>query len=538
MQLRFPLLALALIAVLLPAPAAAGEPVDLQVVTQIREEGFRHSQVGEILEHLTDGIGPRITNSPQMREASEWTRQKFEEWGLENAELHGFEFGNGWSYRRCSVHLVEPTQTQLEALPLAWMPGTEGRVRGKAMRLKAETVEDLEEYRGKLADKILFVDKKRDVVLDVDVFKRHDESSLEHLCAYELPDLAPSEWVKRRKKSFKLRRALLAMAKEEGAVAIVDISSRDAGVVRATHGADWRVGREAEVPGFALSSEHYNRILRHLEAGEQVVLEVDIAAQLHTGDPTAHNTLAEIPGRGKKDEIVMAGAHLDSWHGGTGATDNATGCAVVMEAARILKTLGLRGERTIRFVLWSGEEQGLLGSAAYAADHFATRPAPEQENEDDDFPLNWLDRRWPIEPKKGHEKFSAYFNLDNGGGKIRGVYAQENAAVVPIFNAWLAPFADLGAESVTMRTTSGTDHLSFDRVGLPGFQFVQDGMSYRTRTHHTNLDVYDHASIDDLKRSAVIMASFLYHAATRDEMIPRKPMPREPKKLKSEEDSE
>jgi Zn-dependent M28 family amino/carboxypeptidase len=298
------------------------------------------------------------------------------------------------------------------------------------------------------------------------------------------------------------------------------------------------VGRETEISGFALSAEHYNRVLRHLEAETSVVLELDIGARLYTDDPLAHNTLAELPGRGKKSEIVMAGAHLDSWHGGTGATDNGAGSAVVLEAARILTTLGLRGERTIRFALWSGEERGLLGSTAYVADVFATRPTPVQAEEGDDLPTNYLDPVWPIEPKKAHEKFSAYFNLDNGTGRIRGVYAQENAAVVPIFNAWLEPFADLGAESVTMRNTGGTDHLSFDRVGLPGFQFVQDGMSYRTRTHHTNLDVYDHASEADLKQAAVIMASFLYHAATREELIPRKPMPREPEKKPEKKDDE
>jgi hypothetical protein len=407
------------------------------------------------------------------------------------------------------------------------------------MRLAIEEIEDLEEHRGNVEGKILFVDESREVNIDnTDIFARHDEQSLADLCRYEIPDVDAKDWIDGARKRFKLREALLKFASEEGAVSIANISSRDAGVVRATSGGDRRVDHETSVPGFALSAEHYNRVLRHLKADERVVLEVDIEARLYFGEPTASNTLAEIPGRGKKDELVMAGAHLDSWHGGTGATDNGAGCAVVLEAARILSALGLRGDRTIRFALWSGEEQGLLGSTAYVAEHFASRPSPEQFEEGGDLPTGYLERRWPIEPRKQHAKLSAYFNLDNGSGRIRGVYAQENSAVVPIFTAWLAPFADLGAESVTLQNTSGTDHLSFDRVGLPGFQFVQDRLSYSTRTHHSNLDVFDHASEDDLKQAAVIMASFLYHAATREAMIPRKPMPREPEKKPEMEDAD
>jgi Zn-dependent M28 family amino/carboxypeptidase len=267
-------------------------------------------------------------------------------------------------------------------------------------------------------------------------------------------------------------------------------------------------------------------VVRLLDAGKTVELEIDVEASFLDGERPGHNVLAEIPGGDLAGEVVLAGAHLDSWHAGTGATDNAAGCAVVMEAARILEALGVEPRRTIRFALWSGEEQGLLGSRAYVEEHLATRPDP---TDPDELALPRRLRRptWPIEPRPGHARFSGYFNLDNGSGKIRGIWAQENAAVVPIFEAWLAPFADLGATTVTMRNTSSTDHVPFDRVGLPGFQFVQDGLDYFSRTHHSHLDTYDHLSEADLVQASVVLASFLYHAAMRDDPLPRKPMPRE-----------
>jgi Zn-dependent M28 family amino/carboxypeptidase len=273
-----------------------------------------------------------------------------------------------------------------------------------------------------------------------------------------------------------------------------------------------------------LIPEDYNRILRLLERGPEVELEVDVDAAFLDGDPTANNTVAEIPGTGAAGEVVMVGAHLDSWHGGTGATDNAAGCAVAMEAVRILRALAVAPRRTIRIALWSGEEQGLLGSAAYVAEHFASRPEPEDPAERE-LPPGLRQNPGPLTVKPDHTRLTAYFNLDNGGGRIRGVYTQENVAVEPIFTAWLAPFRDLGAGTVTARNTRGTDHQSFDRVGLPGFQFVQDGLDYTSRTHHTVADGYDHLVRDDLIQASVVLASFLYHAAMRPEMLPRKPLP-------------
>jgi carboxypeptidase Q len=286
-----------------------------------------------------------------------------------------------------------------------------------------------------------------------------------------------------------------------------------------------------------MAAEHYNQILRLLddgEGGKPIELEIDVAARFHEGDMKAYNTVAEIPGTDKKDELVIAGAHLDPWHTGTGATDNAAGSAVVMEAARILKALGIKPRRTLRFILWTGEEQGYLGSLAYIKQHFATRPE-NKDPEQKDLPERYRTDTWPLTLKPEHAKVAAYFNLDNGTGKIRGIYTEENAAVRPIFEAWIAPFADLGAGTVTLNGTGGTDHVPFDRVGLPGFQFIQDQMDYETRTHHTNLDTYDHLKREDMMQASVIMAAFLYDAAMRPEPLPRKPLPQEPPKKEEKE---
>jgi Zn-dependent M28 family amino/carboxypeptidase len=278
-----------------------------------------------------------------------------------------------------------------------------------------------------------------------------------------------------------------------------------------------------------LTTEHYGRIARILAKGVPVRIEINIVARYHDDDAMAYNTVAEIPGTDKKDELVMLGGHLDSWHGGTGATDNGAGVAVAMEAVRILRTLGVQPRRTIRIGLWSGEEQGLLGSRAYVRQHFAERqPSPQQQQQlqqqRDEMSrmMVGMNPMGPLVTKPDHEKFSAYFNLDNGTGKIRGIYLQGNDAVRPIFRAWLAPFHDLGAATLTLQNTGGTDHLAYDGVGLPGFQFIQDPIEYDTRTHHSNMDTYERIQADDMKQAAVIMAAFVYNAAMRDEKLPRK----------------
>jgi hypothetical protein len=514
----------------------AGEPVDLEMVTRIRDEGIRHSKVMETLAYLTDVIGPRLTGSPELKEANEWTRDRLTEWGLENATLEPYEFGRGWSFSRTSVHMLAPREVPLFALPKAWSSPTKGKIRGDVARVKIEGEKDLEKYRGELKGKIVFLDDAREIEPpDSDMFRRYSDDQLTELAAYEMPGGGREDWRKRAEKRWKTGKLIRDFLLEEKALATVEISSRDRGVVRLGGTRAYLEGEDPGVPAIVMVAEQYNRILRLIEDDHEVELEISVDAEFHDDDPMAYNTIAEIPGTG--NEVVMVGAHLDSWHPGTGATDNAAGCAVAMEAVRILKLLGVEPKRTIRIALWSGEEQGLLGSRAYVKQHFATRP--ESDDPDERTKPRFLrEQLWPITTRPEFETLSAYFNLDNGSGKIRGIYSEENAAARPIFEAWLAPFADLGATTVTLRRTGGTDHMSFDAVGLPGFQFIQDGLDYRSQTHHTNLDVFDHLQADDMKQASVIMASFLYHAATREESMPRKPMPRERPDEKRDRDKE
>jgi len=519
---------------LLPAAAPAQEPVDWVMVNKIRDEGLHRSQVMSILEHLADEIGPRLTGSPQMKEANEWTRQQLADWGLEDARLEGYEFGRGWSFSRASVHMLSPRQMPLLALPVAWTPGTGKKgVRGEAEKVEIESEKDFDKYRGKLAGKILFFDDSRELQdAGEPALQRFSGGELDELEVFEIPGDRRPSFRERGRKRWRFSRKLNDFLVEEKALAKVEISSRDGGLVRLGGGGSREPGGNPGIPSLVMAAEHYNWIVRLLDTAEDgdgessrppVELEIEVAARFHDRDTQAYNTVAEIPGSGPG--LVMAGAHLDSWHAGTGATDNAAGCAVVMEAVRILKALGVEPRRTIRVALWSGEEQGLLGSRAFVSEHLGTVPVSDDPKQQD-LPEWMRDLEGEVEVKPDHETFSAYFNLDNGSGRIRGIWAQENAAVVPIFEAWLQPFHDLGADTVTTRNTRGTDHQSYDRVGLPGFQFIQDGLDYRSRTHHTNFDVLDHVVREDLMQASVVMASFLYHAAMRDEPLPRKPMPR------------
>jgi carboxypeptidase Q len=519
-------------------PVAAEEPVDYSMMTRIRDEGLHHSQVMDTLFHLTDVIGPRLTGSPQLKQANDWTRDHFASWGLANAHLEGYPFGRGWSFTGCQVRMVAPRAAYLTALPKAWTPGTNGPVRGAVMRIKAETPQDLEAYRGKVAGKILLLSEARDFnaaaetrplpdgTSPLNLSDRYSREDLQRIASYEIRD--PN---RPRRGDFaqrlKLRTAIREFMDKEKALATIEVSGRQDGIVGVSGGGSWEPGKESTTPALVMTAEHYNELVRLLDHEQNVELEINVAAQFHDEDPKAYNTVAEIPGTDKKDEVVIAGAHLDSWHAGTGATDNAAGSAVVMEAARILKALGVKPRRTIRFALWSGEEQGYYGSNAYVRQHFATRP---ENPADKDVPEGFREDTWPLQLKPEHAKVSAYFNLDNGSGKIRGVYTQENSAVQPIFTAWLAPFADLGADTVSLRNTGSTDHVQFDGVGIPGFEFIQDPLDYFSHTHHTDLDTYDHVQAQDLMQASVIMAAFLYDAAMRPEMLPRKPLPQGPPK--------
>ena len=509
---------------LFPILALAGtDDPDLTVVTEIRQEGFRHSQVMDILSGLTDGIGERLTGSPNLKRANEWTRDKLTEFGLVNAHLEPWgPFGRGWSNEFTSVRMISPDTTMLYALPKAWTNGTNGAVKGDVVLLKIDSADDLDQYKGKLAGKIVLLDlPKMNYGRDVES-GRYDDKQLADIVNYSVSN----RYEGLRAQLLKMRalnRAVARFLDGEHVLATVEATRGENGLLFVQGTEAYKNDVQPGAPALVMAAEHFGRIERLLERKGPVQLELDIRNKFYDNDAMAYDTLAEIPGTDKKDEIVMLGGHLDSWHAGTGATDNGAGVAVAMEAVRILKAIGVKPRRTIRIGLWTGEEEGLLGSAGYVQTHFGEReklaltPATAQLPE-------YMRPKGKLVLKPDQAKVSAYFNLDNGTGRIRGIYTQENAAVKPIFEKWFEPFSDLSAGTVTMRNTSGTDHLSFDEVGIPGFQFIQDPMDYETRTHHSNMDVYERASKEDLMEAAVIMASFVYDAAMRDQMLPRKPI--------------
>jgi carboxypeptidase Q len=512
----------------IPALVAAQETVDLQMVTRIRDEGLNRSQVMETARVLTDEIGPRVTNSPGYRRATEWTRDRLAAMGLADAHLEPFEFGRGWSFSYVNVRMTKPDVVPLEALPKGWTPGTAGAVRGPAMHILIEKAEDLEQYKGKLAGKVVLVDAPpRPASLQPEEWpERYTEEDLDKLEQFPVSDRNFGELRRRFGRDRGLAHKRAEFFKSEGVLATFEVSAHDGLLLQVQGDNAYKIGEDAGVPGLVMAAEQFNRIERLLDKGTEIELEVNVEAAFQEDTPNVNNVVAEIPGADPrlKGEVVMAGAHLDSWHAGTGATDNAAGCAVVMEAARILEALGVKPRRTIRVALWAGEEQGLLGSRAYVSQHFAFRPEPDDPAQRE-LPEFARTERKPLQFKPEWKTLAAYFNFDNGSGKIRGIYAQENAAVRPIFAAWLEPFHDLGADTVTLRRTGGTDHQSFDGVGLPGFQFIQDGLDYDARTHHTAADTFDRLQAADLKQASVIMASFIYNAAMRNEMLPRKPIP-------------
>lgn len=521
------LVSLAVTSLLLAVPpavsAARQEPVDLDAVTRLRDEGLNRSQVMETVWFLTDLHGPRLTNSPQQRRAAEWARGRLEEFGLSNARLESWgEFGLGWSFERCVVELVAPIYMPLVAFPKAWSTGLEAPLRATPVVVSAATAEEAEALRGTLAGKIVLNGKVREVGTPFEApGERYDAETLAELVDAEGDDRGPGapatpavpadERRREREAQREVRKKLEALFREEGVALVIEPDAgrrSDYGVVFVGGGGSYDPAEPRALPQVVVAQEHFNRLVRLIEKGHAVELAADVRTSFHAEDTSAHNVVAEIPGRDPalSAEVVMLGAHFDSWHAGTGATDNGASCAVVMEAARLIVATGLEPRRTIRVALWTGEEQGLLGSKGYVERHFAERDTMELLPE--------------------HAQLSAYFNLDNGAGKIRGIYLQGNAAVGPIFSAWLQPFHDLGATTVTMRDTGSTDHIAFDSVGLPGFQFVQDALDYSTRSHHTNMDLYERVPPSDVQQAAVIMAAFAWHAAMRDEMLPRKPLPR------------
>jgi carboxypeptidase Q len=608
---------------------AATQPAD-DPPARIRDVGLNHSEVMQTLSYLTDVIGPRLTGSPNLRRANEWTRERMASWGLVEAHLEPWgPFGRGWSLRRFSAQVIGPQTVPLVGCPKAWSPGFERPVVAQVVHMDPKADADLEPYRGKLRGVAVLVGPAREMQArfeplavrldDADLLRMANSdgspapfpgrnrsippserramlagTALERTVRGDapasrpatspatgpstVPTTGPATGPTTTPSRGPSHSRLISFLMEEGAAVLLttseqgdggtyfvgsaslpDDSERRAedatagGRTRPRRPRPWDADAPATMPQVVLAAEQFNRLVRMTQQGERLTLALDLQVSFHDDDSMGYNTIAEIPGTDLRDEVVMLGAHLDSWHSATGATDNAAGVAAVMEAVRILKATGAEPRRTIRVGLWTGEEQGLFGSKAHVAKHYGYVPETTGDDEREDATTRPADAR-PADARPadtrpadtrpadtgpatgpasrparqvirldGHAKFSAYFNLDNGTGKIRGVYLQNNEAVRPIFRKWLKPFNDLGASTLTLANTGGTDHTSFDAVGLPGFQFIQDPVEYWTRTHHSNADTYERVQADDLKQASVILATFAYNAAMADEKLPRKP---------------
>lgn len=562
--------------------ASRSDQVTAEVISRLRDEGLNRSQVMETLIYLTDVIGPRLNASPNHRRACEWTRARLASWGLTNARLESWPFGRGWSLHRFSAQIIAPQTIPLVAWPAAWSAGSDWPLVGDVVYVDGQTEAELERFKGRLKGAVALVSSPRTTPVRFEpLATRLTEAELLRLAnavaeqrdfytwrarstnpppraglatATNQPQAGPATNPPSPRRPARVDvGARLRFAAREGAAVIVTCSAKgEGGPVAATTAAvlppesqgtnqpvqwgrsPWATNVPPSPPQIVLAAEDYGRLVRMLERGEQLRMAVELQVQFHTNDLTSWNVLAELPGTDLKDQVVMLGAHLDSLHVGTGATDNAAGVAVCMEAVRLLRTLGLQPRRTIRIALWGGEEQGYLGSRAYLRRHVgyftnATEAPAARAPRQSDPP--GPRRRGGAAPERKlvrlreYDRISVYFNLDNGGGKIRGIYLQGNEAVRPLFQRWLQPFRDLGAETVSAARTGGTDHVPFDEIGIPAFQFIQDPLDYMSRSHHTTADVTERIQAEDLKQAAVIMAAFVYQAAMLDEMLPRKPLP-------------
>jgi hypothetical protein len=502
--------------------ATAQEKVDLNTIYLIKQEAIQNGQVMDHAWWLTDAIGPRLTSSPGYKASTEWVIKTLKGWGIDARTEKWGSFGKSWRNLRFAAHLIEPSYQPIIGFAMPWTPSTEGAVTGEPVYAPIRTESDMARWKGKLKGKIVLTAPMRDLQpIATPMLSRYDDKQLAEM---ELaPDMVvrpPSPDSDRARMMAQMmgpqanfmqmrafRNKLLQFWREEGPALLIDFGYRnDGGTMANTTGGSRDPKDPPAPPMVTITPEHYNRIARLLDKKVPVKVEFEVRNEMGDAAEDGVNVIAEIPGTGKhKDEIVMIGGHLDSWHASTGATDNAAGSAVMMEVLRVIKKLNLKLDRTVRMGLWSGEEQGLLGSRGYVKERFADRTT--------------------MQATKDYDKFSAYYNIDNGTGRIRGIYLQGNDMCRPIFESWLAPFRDLGVTTVTSRNTSGTDHQAFDAVGLPGFQFIQDPIEYSTRTHHSNMDVYDRLQSADMKQMAAIVTSLVYHTANREEKLPRKPKP-------------
>ena len=482
---------------------------DPSAIRKFEDEGFQHSHIMEVLSYLTDVYGPRLTNSPNIREAGDYAVKTLGSWGLVNVHEEPWgPFGRGWSNELFVANEIAPRHFPLIAYPKAWTSGTGGFITAEAVYAKIEKDEDFDTFRGKLKGKFVMTAPLRAVEAQFAVVaRRYTDQELSDMAQPRASQPPPDPAARARALvQQQFNQKLLKFLTDEGAAAWLEPSPHDGGTITVLGGGSRDPKDPLVLPRVAVAIEDYGRIFRTLEKHVPVTLAINIINKFYEENLDSFNIIAEIPGADKADEVVMLGAHFDSWDSGTGATDNAAGSAVMMEAMRILKTSGVKMRRTVRLALWTGEEEGLLGSHAYVKEHFGDRQS--------------------LELKPDHAKLSAYFNVDNGTGKIRGIYLQGNEEVRPVFEKWMEPFKSMGMTTLSARGTGGTDHASFDEAGLPGFQFIQDPIEYEPRTHHTNMDLYERIQEADLKQMAVIVASFAYMTANANEQLPRKPSPK------------
>jgi len=523
----------------------ATEILDLTAYQRIRDEGFNHSHVMDFAYALMDGIGPRLTGSPNLKKANEWTRDTLTKIGLENAHLEDWgEFGLGWQQLNTWARMVTPDTAVLIVQATPWSPSTPGPVTGDVAYVNIQTEKDIDTYKGKLAGKVVLFGAMREVPpVDKALFDRYTEKELEEIAEFPVNASAgglPPEMQARlaaRMERLRLIDKIAQFFADEKVAAVIE-PSRDAkngggsgGTLFDDNGATlgrtpYIASKAVKIPVAVAAIESYGRLYRLTQAHVPVSVEIEVETKVTGEHEHGFDTVAEIPGTDPalKDQVVMVGGHLDSWIAGTGATDNGAGTVVAMEVVRILKALDLKPRRTIRIALWTGEEEGIFGSKGYVTQHFgsaATSTAPDQMQ----LPEFMRRATGPLTVKPEQKLLSGYFNIDNGTGKVRGIYTQGNVAIAPIFAQWIAPLKDLGVTTITNRNTGGTDHLSFDAVGIPGFQFIQDDMDYESRTHHSNEDTVERLQPADLKQIAVVEAIFVYNAAQRDKMLPRKPLP-------------